>query len=68
MDATAQPSTIVLIGTDAGLLSAVAASAGASNAATVVVIAETIEQACKRAEIETAAAVVVTSTRSAAKA
>jgi pilus assembly protein CpaE len=59
VDATAQPSTIVLIGTDAGLLSAVAASAGASNAATVVVIAETIEQACKRAEIETAAAVVV---------
>jgi hypothetical protein len=29
VDATAQPSTIVLIGTDAGLLSAVAASAGA---------------------------------------
>jgi pilus assembly protein CpaE len=59
VDATAQPSTIVLIGTDAGLLGAIAASAGASNAATVTVIAETIEQACKRPEIDAAAAVVV---------
>jgi pilus assembly protein CpaE len=59
VDAAAHSSPIVLIGTDAGLLSAVAASAGSSNAAAVTVVAETVEQACKRPEIDTAAAVVV---------
>jgi pilus assembly protein CpaE len=54
-----EPSRIVLIGTDAALLGAVAASAGSSNAAAVTVIAETVEQGCKRSEIDTAAVVVV---------
>ncbi len=59
MEANAPSPTIVLIGTDAALLSAVAASAGASNAGAVRVLAESVEQACKRPEIDTAAVVVV---------
>lgn len=56
-DANAQAS-IVLIGTDAALTSAVAASAG-SKACAVTVIAEGIEQAGKRPEIDSAGVVVV---------
>jgi pilus assembly protein CpaE len=58
VDATAT-GPIVLIGTDAALLSAVAISADASRACTVTVLAESVEQACKRPEIDNAAAVVV---------
>jgi pilus assembly protein CpaE len=59
VEANAPSPTIVLIGTDAALLGAVAASAGASNAGAVRVLAERVEQACKRPEIDTAAVVVV---------
>lgn len=58
-DASPQATSIVLIGTDAALMNAVAASAGASKAPGVTIIAEGIEQAGKRPEIETAAVVVV---------
>jgi pilus assembly protein CpaE len=57
-DASPPPSTIVLIGADQGFLGAVAASVGA-NAVPVVAIPEGVEQAAKRAEIDTAAVVVV---------
>jgi pilus assembly protein CpaE len=57
-DASPPPSTIVLVGADSGFLNAVAASAGA-NAVPVAVIPEGVEQAAKRAEIDTAAVVVV---------
>src|SRR5215210_2761227 len=58
-DAASQPSTILLIGPDAGFLNAVAGAAGGIHAASVTIVPESVEQACKRAEIETAAAVVV---------
>ncbi|HEX8166156.1 MAG TPA: response regulator receiver protein [Beijerinckiaceae bacterium] len=52
------PATIVLIGADQAFLAAVAASAGAAGTP-VVVIPEGVEQAAKRAEIDTAAVIVV---------
>src|SRR5918912_1417470 len=57
-DASPPPSTIVLVGADQSFLGAVAASVGA-NAVPVAVIPEGVEQAAKRAEIDTAAVVVV---------
>ena len=58
MEANAPSPTIVLIGTDAALLGAVAASAGASNAGAVRVLAEAVDS-MRAPEIDTAAVVVV---------
>jgi pilus assembly protein CpaE len=58
-DVSPPPSTIVLVGADLNFLNAVAGSAGAANAAPVVVIPEGVEQAGKRAELDTAAVIVV---------
>jgi pilus assembly protein CpaE len=58
-DAASQPSTILLIGPDAGFLNAVAGAAGGIHAASVTIVPEGVEQAAKRAEIDAAAVIVV---------
>src|SRR5829696_7886246 len=60
-DAASQSSTILLIGPDAGFLNAVAGAAGGVHAASVTIVPEGVEQAAKRAEIDTAAVIVVDS-------
>jgi len=54
-----QKTNIVLIGPDSGFLNAVAATLGPSKAIGVTMLAETIEQAAKRAELDSASIVVV---------
>lgn len=54
-----QKTAIVLIGPDAGFLNAISATLGPSKAISVTVIAESIEQAAKRAELGGATIVVV---------
>lgn len=51
--------TIVLVGPDAGLLNGVAAALGAAKSVTALVVAEPIEQAARRPELDAAAVVVV---------
>src|SRR5215210_5842209 len=58
-DAASQPSTILLIGPDAGFLNAVAGAAGGIHAASVTIVPESVEQAAKRAEIDAASVIVV---------
>jgi len=58
-DAASQPSTILLIGPDTGFLNAIAGAAGGIHAASVTIVPESVEQAAKRAEIDTAAVIVV---------
>ena len=58
-DAASQPSTILLIGPDAGFLNAIAGAAGGIHAASVTIVPESVEQAAKRAEIDAAAVIVV---------
>ena len=54
-----QKTAIVLIGPDAAFLNAVAATLGPSKAISVTVIAESIDQAAKRPELDAATVVVV---------
>jgi pilus assembly protein CpaE len=58
-DHTQAAAAIVLVGADAGLLNQAAAALGASAGMAVAVVAEPIEQAAKRAELESAALIVV---------
>lgn len=58
-DAPPQLPTIVLVGPDAGHLNGIATALGPVKSVSATVIAETIEQAARRPELEAAAVVVV---------
>jgi pilus assembly protein CpaE len=58
-DAPSPLPTIVLVGPDAGLLNTVAAALGPARSVTALVIAEAIDQAARRPELDAAAVVVV---------
>jgi pilus assembly protein CpaE len=58
-DAPSHLPTIVLVGPDAGLLNPVAAAFGPAKSVTALVIAEPIDQAARRPELDAAAVVVV---------